>query len=1049
MPDADESGRAAIEHELADRLAGARELHAAGETLPRTLARGKVREQLFAEREAPVRVGRYVLLEVVGRGAMGVVFAAYDPQLERKIALKVMRSSGVDREEGRQRLLREAQALAKLAHPNVVAIHDVGVLDDDAIGELAPHPDDDWVAPGSAPRSGVFITMELVDGSTLSAWLGQEHRSWREIVGVLVDAGRGLAAAHDVGLVHRDFKPDNVMIGRDGRVRVMDFGLARAFESELLGTASGEHTTTTTSEVSVTASGLIAGTPLYMAPEQHTGVGVDAKSDQFGFCVTAWQSLFGKPPFTGDSLPALVASKLDGRLGAPPPRSGVPSHFETVLRRGLAASPADRFADMHRLLAALARDPVRARNRWIAGLGVLVAAGAATGGVAWHRAALARACERDAGAIAQLWNEEVRAEIGAAFAASELSFAESSRERIEPVVDDHVQRWSAVRASSCRAATLDGTRTPMLAARADECLQARWDELAGLLEVLRAADSFAITGAIEATAALADPEPCDDDDWLSRRADPSDDLELRETIAHARRELARARALERTGRTDEGLTLANLLLADLDRAGLERVRAEALLVHASLAEAAGDASAVLADHEAAMEVAFALGDDALLVEVLPGVIEAATRANRLERAQTWAELAPAVLSRVEPTPGLATANVHSASAQLALARGRADEGVDEATRALELRRERMPAGHPAIARAQLELALSVGNQGDHRRSAELLEETERLFVDAFGPEHPNVGVVAIARGNASSNLGDYREAIAQLERGLAISEASRGPYHGSVARALGSLCRVYVNLDELATAEPTCVRALEVAEQAFRADQIDLAQVLVAVAKLELARGRPGRARDVGKRALEVIEHAGGHEGMLGSVLDELGVASYELGDLEAAQAYHQRALALRERASHAGSGDYTRSLSDLAIVAGARGDWGQALELSGRALASLESWAPTHADVATLLYNYGDVAAASGRFELALVSFHRALALIEAIDPRDVVERAQYMEAIGRVQLELHEPARAAEIFRRGLALVRSLGPTHPLVSALEDGLAAAERAAKPPRGR
>jgi len=212
-------------------------------------------------------VGRYVVLQQLGVGGMGVVHACYDPELDRKVALKVLRSDTVDG-VARARLLREAQALAKLSHPNVVAIHDVGT-----VGEH------------------VWLAIELVDGQTLRQWL-ETPRRWREVLEVMGAAGHGLAAAHVAGLSHRDFKPDNVMIGRDGRARVMDFGLARASGKT---TEPASDTTLvpsvppTWADAPVTRVGAIVGTPRYMAPEQlRGGRSVTGAADQFAFCVSAF-----------------------------------------------------------------------------------------------------------------------------------------------------------------------------------------------------------------------------------------------------------------------------------------------------------------------------------------------------------------------------------------------------------------------------------------------------------------------------------------------------------------------------------------------------------------------------------------------------------------------------------------------------------------------------------------------------------------------------------------------------------------------------------------
>src|SRR6266700_1741889 len=324
--------------------------------------------------ELPTAIGRYVVLEMIGRGAMGEVYAAYDPKLNRKVAIKLLRSrpGTVVDPTLRLRMMREAQAIAKLSHPNVVVVHDVGAL-----------------------GSQVFVAMEFVDGQTLSSWLLQQPRPWPEVLKIFVDAGRGLAAAHDKSLVHRDFKPDNVMIGADGHVRVMDFGLARSTEGNRRWVGpppervpasdapappgSGASATESTGDLTVTRhvspvhgptdapaeaasditilqlthAGAVMGTPAYMAPEQFQGRDTDPRSDQFSFCVALYEGLYRERPFRGQTFDEMEANVLGGNVRPPPPGTSVPQRLRKLLLRGLEADPSARWPSMKELLAAL------------------------------------------------------------------------------------------------------------------------------------------------------------------------------------------------------------------------------------------------------------------------------------------------------------------------------------------------------------------------------------------------------------------------------------------------------------------------------------------------------------------------------------------------------------------------------------------------------------------------------------------------------------------------------------------------------------------------
>jgi serine/threonine protein kinase len=294
--------------------------------------------------------GRYQIGNLIGRGGMGAIYDALDLHLHRRVAVKVLRlvgSAAVDRELAANRMVREARAMAALSHPNVVAVFDVGAYDNQ-----------------------VFIAMELVVGTTLRVWQLSAPRKVRDTLHYLCEAGAGLAAAHSAGIVHRDFKPDNVLVSSNGEVRVTDFGLARR-EHLAAGTPAPDQAfrygdIQIADNLIDTHTGVIIGTPAYMSPEQLRGVGCDARADQFSFCVTAWEAIYGTRPFAGRSCEELCAAALAGRIEPPPARPDVPRTVQAALRRGLSAHPEDRFSSMHELLAVLkaAQVPDHSR-RWL------------------------------------------------------------------------------------------------------------------------------------------------------------------------------------------------------------------------------------------------------------------------------------------------------------------------------------------------------------------------------------------------------------------------------------------------------------------------------------------------------------------------------------------------------------------------------------------------------------------------------------------------------------------------------------------------------------
>jgi hypothetical protein len=293
------------------------------------------------------RVGRYIVRGKLGRGGMGSVYRAEDPELARPVALK--RLHAAPDAETRARLVREARAAAQLAHPNVLAVYEVGVA-------------------GSGADNIPYIAMELVDGVTLTAWLG-EPRTWREIVAMFAQAGRGLVAAHERGLVHRDFKPDNVLVDRSGRARVADFGLARMWDGDTRDLDSGA--THDAALARMTATGALSGTPAYMAPELVDGAAPNAASDQFAFAVALHEALRGQHPFAGTTPGALWAEMAAGRVRAGGRK--IPAWLDRVVRRGLAVEPALRWPSIGSFVEALERPP-RRMWPWLAGAGAVAVA---------------------------------------------------------------------------------------------------------------------------------------------------------------------------------------------------------------------------------------------------------------------------------------------------------------------------------------------------------------------------------------------------------------------------------------------------------------------------------------------------------------------------------------------------------------------------------------------------------------------------------------------------------------------------------------------------
>jgi predicted Ser/Thr protein kinase len=433
-------------------------------------------------------VGRHVVLHELGAGGMGVVYAAYDPELDRKVALKLL-LPGAGGDIGRLRLLREAQALGRLSHPNVVGIHDVGT-----VGEQ------------------VWLAMEFVQGRTLEQWL-RTPRRWQEVLEILRNAGEGLAAAHAAGLLHRDFKPDNVMVGDDGRVRVMDFGLARAHagagaSAMDLSPPSPEASSSFASSSlasTVTRVGAIVGTPSYMAPEQFGSKELSAAADQFAFCVTLWEALYGERPFEGRSPMELVANVLDGKLRPPTRARAAPGWLRRACERGMAVEPTQRWPSMSALLDTLAKGRTRAAVRkGLVAVGVLALLG---GGIAaerrWDLARRTAACEASGDEVEVAWSPEREQELRDALVATGVSHAAVTADRVTPWLEQQALAWREARVEACLDTHVRGRWDAETLDRSLWCLEERRMALQSLVDELTLADADVLHKAVSAAAGLA------------------------------------------------------------------------------------------------------------------------------------------------------------------------------------------------------------------------------------------------------------------------------------------------------------------------------------------------------------------------------------------------------------------------------------------------------------------------------------------------------------------------------------------------------------------
>jgi tetratricopeptide (TPR) repeat protein len=882
------------------------------------LQRATLRSRMFATPPS-VFVGRYVVLRHLGRGGMGDVFVAYDPQLDRKVALKVLRSRDATDEEGHARMLREAQAMARLTHPNVVTVHDVGV-----------------------DHGQVFVAMELVDGVTMRAWL-EDPPTWRSALEVMLSVGRGVVAAHAVGLVHRDLKPDNVMVGNDGRVRVMDFGLARSLESASTSSGDDARELGSTPDVGalslhLTRTGAVMGTPAYMAPEQLDGRPTDERTDQFSFCVVLWEAVLRERPFQGDTFEALADAIRGGRPRRPDRDPGVPRWLFAVLERGLAVDPARRFPSMAALLATLEAGHARTRRRRLGAVGLAVLALGAGGlglDTLERRRSIAR-CDDEAAAISEVWNDTASERLREGLVATGVEHAADTHARAVPWIDRFTEDWARARREACIAATVEESTQPEPYERARECFEARRDALAAAIEVFSTADAETVSRTVPAFAGLAGVEPaCTDPTALSRRRPLMSGAEP----VRLRRELARGESLGLAGRYAEAMQTSREVAEAAELQGDDELAASAWTTAGRNAEKGGDLDASEHALQRALTLSGPLQLDTVAADAATAMVyTVGVERDRHDAGLAWAAAAEIFVARIGEEDEMRGAALAGQLGAVQFRRGDYAAAIELHERALAIKERLFGANHPAVGVTLVNLANAENSRGDSARTEQLYRRALAIFESELGPQHPSVASCANNLGSVTSDRGRYREAIAFYERALQIRVASFGEGHISTASTIHNLGNAYLQLGELEDALRLHERALEIRRASTSPDHPDIALALASIAKVERSMGRLDSARTHDEEALAIRERALGpeHPDVVDSLLS-LGRLHRNLADEVRAEAMFSRALAIAEKAYGSDHQEIATALMGLGEIAADRGDLDVAIPHLERALAIRE----------------------------------------------------------------------------------------------------------------
>jgi eukaryotic-like serine/threonine-protein kinase len=749
-------------------------------------------------------VGRYLVIDLVGVGGMGAVYRAYDRQLERRVALKIVRAqlarAGVDVARERARLEQEARALARLSHPNVVTCFDAGTLGD-----------------------SVFVAMEYVDGKTLRHVMSDGPPERHRIVATFRQIAEGLAAVHDAGLIHGDVKPENVIIGADGRACITDFGLARP-------TAS-----------TIARDGDVRGTPMYMSPEQLSGRAPDARSDQYAFGVMLFEATYGARPFDGATPAALLADIRARRIAATSRRG--PRRVATIADRALAFDPERRFADMHEVARALSRPsgPIV-----VVGLaGALIVGAALTSALFASRVTAHDVCAGPETGLAEPWASHHRVAI-------HRTFADRSMAREGSLIVAHLDQfsvaWRDARRTACLA-THGGHRDDSGYQIALACLDHRARQVSELVKlVATSAEPAELRHALASVYGTADLSLCLDPRLAAMpsargRSPENDDAE---------RELAAARASIALGRYEHARGQARELSQGSSRPDQIRQRAAALALEADAEVRLGHGARAVEVYRAAAAAAAEAGDDLLLAEVwIDQVFPVAHQAGRPEDALVLAEVAENLVGRLGGSPILRGRLLRARS----LASWRL--GRYEPARIDLIESEKLIASvagrvHPRVAGVLDLRAALESDMGANEAAAMHAERALSIYVSTLGEGHPTTLAALQNVGWYHLRAAKPRLALDAFERAAQRLPGLVGREHRDVATVLTNMGQAHLDLGDTAAGLAACEEALEIAERALPPDHPDKAFPLTCVGEARLAAASTATAIAALERAVDL-----------------------------------------------------------------------------------------------------------------------------------------------------------------------------------------------------
>jgi tetratricopeptide (TPR) repeat protein len=722
----------------------------------------------------------------LGAGTMGIVYAAYDPDLSRKVAIKILRNLPGAGNEGRVRIFREAQAMARLSHPNIVAVFDVGTAFEQ-----------------------VFIAMEFVERGSLTDWLKEPH-SLTELLAMFHQAGTGLLAAHKAGLVHRDFKPDNVLIDHDGRARVADFGLARELSESELAKLGGAHVepsvpslppdertslgSSQALKLNVTQAGSLMGTPRYMAPEQFRGRAVDQRTDVFSFCVALYEALYGQQPFLGEGIGDLAFNVTQGKIQPPPAGKSVPSDIHRALLRGMAVDPDARFQSMEPLLEAISPEARQRRRSRVLSVvllvAVLLAAAGALGALRAQRVVRERACNDVGARLDAVWGPARQAQIKAALLAAHPSLGEDVFQRVSEQVDGFLKRWRTARAGICATDVAGRPYRVALREKQLRCLDNQLTPAIAFGDVLLKADVEIAERAPEVSRDLGDLEACEDTIYV--RALDLEKPEERDTVRGLLRNIEEIRARARLGQYVQAREMARAAVKGTESVSYSPIRGRALMTLAQAEILNGDKPAADKSFFAAAVSGLRGGDQRLAMEAFLEMVRLYAQRQQLDIAERWRELALVQLERMvgnERSKKFYRARIDWYTCELQREQQDFAHAEQSCQSALRLHQELFGPESASASGIMNTLALTYQRQDKFNEALVLYHQTYALVEKSIGPMHPRLAVYLNNLGNLMVSHQRFDEAAGYYQKVVEIHKRTLGDRHPKLFDDYSALAR--------------------------------------------------------------------------------------------------------------------------------------------------------------------------------------------------------------------------------------------------------------------